>query len=247
MNETAHIFSFFYEHIPVNESLIRIKDTHPLFHRIVHVLRLQKDDRCIFFDRQKHMTAFLTHIGSREIGFTLQQAQNNVILKPKITCLLPLLKREAFDEAIYSLTECGVSSIQLIVTKKIHRSWAGEKERDRVMRVIIAAAEQAKYYAFPECYEPKSLKDALADYESNATLVWCDPSGISLRAAAHQLVQQHSDHIVVLVGPEGDFSPDEKTMLAEKGLLKMALTPTILRAHQAAMLAVGALRSDLNS
>ncbi len=243
--DQAHIFALYSEHIShIQGNVLSLRSDEPSAHRIQHVLRLVRGDTVILFDRKQHLVAEISAIGSREVVLACQKPVVNTAYSPVITCLLPILKREAFDEALYALTEAGVSAIQLITTHKMHRSTM--PPQDRMERVIIAAAEQSKNFALPIVYEPRELSEALADLGSK-TLVVCDPAGEPLSMTLARLESIKSDHIVVVIGPEAGLTGEEFLILRSKNAIFTALTPTILRAQQAAFLSVGALRSVLKS
>jgi len=48
-----------------------------------------------------------------------------------------------------------------------------------------------------------------------------------------------------MIGPEGDLTAQEKELLKERGVQFLRLTPTILRAQQAVVVAMGIFRSLL--
>lgn len=243
--DQAHIFALYYEHVShMQGTTILLRSDEPCAHRIQHVLRLIRGDTIILFDRKQHLIAEISSIGSRELTLTCQKPVANTVYSPAITCLLPILKREAFDEALYALTEAGVTAIQLITTHKMHRSSSPLQER--MERVMVAAAEQSKNFALPTVYEPRELGAVLADMRSG-TLVVCDPAGEPLSRALASLESIKSNHIFVLIGPEAGLTTDELEIVRAKNAIFTALTPTILRAQQAAFLSVGVLRSVLKS
>lgn len=244
--DQKHEFSIFIKDLKqlpelrANKSSFQITDKQ-IFHRLQTVLRIQPGQQVTFFDQ--HITV-QTEINDYKkpgtiIGTVI--AQNLVKqLSPSLTILLPLLKKEALEESVYGLTEVGVNTIQLITTAKIHKnSWAAH-EHERAERLIIAAAEQAKQYAVPQLLAPISLAQALTKYQD--PLIFCDPNGTQTAQVMAQLTQQKPTHLVMLIGPEGDLTSAEKESLP-KQTLTCALTPTILRAPQAVILAAGMIRT----
>src|SRR5690348_1171860 len=82
-------------------------------HRMLTVLRLQTDDECIVFDHKLHVRFVIKEfIRKKQIRCVMQSQGMNTILSPRITFLLPVLKRDDFEAALYSLTEVGVTTIQ---------------------------------------------------------------------------------------------------------------------------------------
>lgn len=235
-----HEFALYYATLSGLQSDIVITDPI-VIHRITRVLRLKVADALVLFDRVCHYEASIQSIEKKQIKIVLGvQQHRNMVYKPSITALLPLLKRDAFEQAIYLLVEAGVTSIQPVITAKTQRKWGGIVERQRVERVIIAAAEQSKYYAFPEFKEPIILSDAIAQYNKG---IFCDPEGMPLLELSNTLIVDKPKLISILIGPEGDLTHDEKQAIIAHGYCSYALTPTILRAPEAAFLITAFCRS----
>jgi 16S rRNA (uracil1498-N3)-methyltransferase len=69
-------------------------------------------------------------------------------------------------------------------------------------------------------------------------------SGPSLATMPLPPDRQHP--IVLLVGPEGGWTPDEQRLAQEQGFLPLTLGPRILRAETAAIAALSILQSRLD-
>ncbi len=245
-----HEFALFVETL---SSLIQEKKTgsmvtfsdEKLLHRIVNVLRLRTDDRCIFFDRQIHIEAkIISFIGKKQFSVEIVSYQKNMALQPSVTFLLPLLKRDDYEAALYALTEVGVNTIQLIFTQKTAHQWAS-KDRERAERILIAAAEQSKNFSYPLLQEPISLDAAFNQHAADCIKLFFDPAGKKLYDVMTLIQAEKTRKILLLVGPEGDLSLEEKELVRKKAFIFCALTPTVIRAFQAASLGAGVIRSIL--
>jgi 16S rRNA (uracil1498-N3)-methyltransferase len=64
--------------------------------------------------------------------------------------------------------------------------------------------------------------------------------------ATTPLPQNRQHPIVLLVGPEGGWTPDEQRLAQEEGFLPLTLGPRILRAETAAIAALSILQSRLD-
>jgi len=216
-----------------------------LVHRMMHVLRLQSNDTCIFFDRKIYIIATIqAFVSKKQIQVTIQSIHPIVALHPQITFLLPLLKREDYEAALYALTEVGVNDIQLIFTHKTGNKWQ-ERDNDRAQRIIIAAVEQSKNFAYPQLHDPISLESALKKYDIAATKLFFDPQGKHFFDVMQMVHDHKPEHVLLLVGPEGDLTLEEKAVVQAHNFMFCALTPTVLRAVQATALASGFIRSLL--
>lgn len=247
-----HQFAFYTEYVSlihknaINSNAL-IQDAE-LVHRIVTILRLEKGDDIVLFDASHHCPATIIEIDARRcVTVQLHDIHSNKRLMPTIEWLLPLLKKEAFEEALYTLTELGATSIQPIMTQKTHRFWAGEKEEVRCKKIMIAAAEQSKQYALPQVHPIIPLDIWLMKAQLPGTIkLFFDPQGIPLAETFALIEQQKPLHIMALAGPEGDLTYEEKLMITDQGFIFCALTPTVLRAQQAVAIGLGALRSILS-
>lgn len=211
-----------------------------LIHRIRTVLRLTISDKFILFDATHHSTAMLLKSNDkRTLVIVLTQKSPHKVLKPAIHWLLPLLKRDAFEKALYSLTEMGATSIQPIFTTKTARTWGTKKDYARAHMIMVAASEQSKQFMIPTIHPVISLIDWGS--ESEAAKIFFDPSGVLLRDMLPQI--EHSRDIIACTGPEGGLIEAEKDLLLKAGFVSCALTPTILRASQAVAVGLGVLRS----
>jgi 16S rRNA (uracil1498-N3)-methyltransferase len=204
-----------------------------LVHRIVHVLRLKEDDTLILFTQQQHALFTVTTISKKEVTGFIKTVTANQEYAPSITLLLPLLKREALEHAIYGAVEVGVTKIQLVLTEKVQRAWGGKQELERLERIVIAAAEQSKCFAFATISEPIKLEKALQENQGKQ-LLYADPEGT--------IPAKTTEPVVLLIGPEGGLTDSEKKFIESYQAKATCLTPTILRAQQAAIIFVAFIR-----
>ena len=244
-----HLFALYVpelqKHIELNKKYIRIKDKD-LFHRIAHVLRIQKDESVHLFDRQHNTIAKLKDFEKKDtVIFSFDAMQTNKTYSPTLQVVLPVLKKDALEQAVNNATQLGANHIQLVTTEKTQRKWHGAKELERLEKIIIAAAEQSKNFCFPLISEPVALNFVCARYK-NAHRFFADPHGQHILHILNELdTELHTPELVLLVGPEGDLSLEEKKELKQADFRFVRLTPTILRAEQAAALLIGIFRALL--
>ena len=248
--EEKHEFALFVASLSsqmrtVSHQILTILDEQ-LFHRMRNVLRLQSDDTCIFFDRNVRVSVAITaFVGKKQVQVLVKSVEKTLFLQPTITFLLPLLKRDDYQTALYSLAEVGVNTIQLVFTQKTAHQWSS-KDNERAERIVIGAAEQSKNFAYPEIKEPISLEIALKQYASGVKLFF-DPEGRHCFNVMQELHKGNAEHVVLLIGPEGDLTIEEKKIVQINGFIFCALTPTVVRSVQAAALSAGFVRSILVS
>ncbi len=219
-----------------------LSDEH-ICNRIKTILRLQVGELCFLFDSTVVVSSTLAEfMGKKQIRCTLNEKKIPRPFAPPITFLLPLLKRDDFELALYSLVEVGVTTIQLLFSHKSRSAW-DKKDLDRAQRIVIAAAEQSKNFAFPVIKEPVSLSVGAA-FPAQSKFFF-DPAGEQFFEVMNRMRKNRQENILALIGPEGDLTPQEKEIVKSAGFTFCSLTPTVLRSAQAAALSAGLLRSLL--
>ena len=213
-----------------------------LIHRMITILRLTVGESLVLFDQKTQAKVTITNtVKNKSVQVTLDGKQSNHSYQPQLTFLLPLLKKEALETALYSLTEVGVNQIQLLTTQKSQQKWT-PKEHERAHKIIIAAAEQSKNFAFPALLAPISIAQLPASKDHEHKLFF-DPAGKTLASCLQNIQELKSGNIILAIGPEGDLTVEEKEKMKAAGFIFCSLTPTILRACQAAALSAGVIRS----
>lgn len=229
-------------HLPQNASVC-LRDTD-LLYRLTTVLRREPGQTFILFNRDHHVLLRLERRESKDMQCSVVEiATKNPVLKPLITLVLPLLKKEALEQALYAAVELGAHDVQLVLTEKVQRTWGGQKEMDRLERIMIAAAEQSKHFSFPLIHEPQPLSDVFDKLAQ--PILFFDQRGRPAYDVVSDLRAQQPQYLTLIVGPEGDLTDAEKESLARHGVVMCALTPTVLRAVQAVNVGLGLVRSML--
>lgn len=247
--QESHEFAIYYPQLSLQSKNVRegqfFKITDDgIIGRITHVLRLRVGESIIFFDDKHSIYCSIYAASKKELQCTVLARHEHATIKPEITFILPLLKKDDFETALYSLVELGATTIQLITTEKTQRSWGAEKELDRCQRIMIAAAEQSKNFALPQLLAPISLKTYLSQNTlQSVSKIYFDPQGILALELFEKLASKKPTHCVLMVGPEGDLTPAEKEALRAQSFQFCQLTPTVLRSVQAVAVGLGMVRS----
>ena len=244
-----HEFALFVPDLDKKNNLFNLTE-NSLLHRINTVLRLKKGDYLTLFNDTYHAQGTISTTTKKTITFSITTLETHQPLTPEIVVLAPLLKREAFDELVYSCRELGVSSLIVVTTQKNSRSTLSKAEWERLERVSIAAAEQSKNFSpcvFLNKQKPiEYLEDVLKNpiflkrYNSY-TKYLANPDGSIFTKIAPSL--QKDTRFLISFGSEADFSLSEKNALIQIGFTPLKLGSTVLRAQQAATILIGLIRS----
>ncbi len=153
------------------------------------------------------------------------------------------IKKEKWEWMLQKATELGVTAILPLITERVNEAEPTPTRLVRWKRILQEAAEQCERHCIPTLQEPLSLPALLSSLREKN-----DRQAIVLEERHEEKAPPLSDvlkrmapekAVVLLVGPEGGFSPAEFSQMAEAGLFFAGLGPRILRAETAAIVSVG--------
>ena len=108
----------------------------------------------------------------------------------------------------------------------------------------MSAAKQSLKGAVPTVNEPVSVKEFIQgqrDCEALKMIAYCfEDETIPRRSIKEVLDSYEGTDVVVMIGPEGDFSHEEATLALEAGFIPVHLGTSRLRTETAAVTAASA-------
>ena len=119
----------------------------------------------------------------------------------------------------------------------------------RIEKILVSAAKQSLKGAVPSVNEPVSVKDFIKEHGSEDSLkliAYCFENDETPRRSIKEALEDYEGQdIVILIGPEGDFSPAEAELALANGFIPIHLGPSRLRTETAALTAVSAVYFSL--
>ncbi len=136
-------------------------------------------------------------------------------------------------------TELGLDVIAPVIgdhsERKVFKS-------DRLRRILLAASKQSLKGAVPVVQEPVSVRQYILDApESALKIICCCFEGEVPRTSINDVLDGNLQKIIILIGPEGDFSREEAALAVSRGFIPVHLGPSRLRTETAALTAVEAV------
>lgn len=144
----------------------------------------------------------------------------------------PTKMNERYEWFLEKATEMGIHEITPIICENSERKIV---KTERFEKIILSAMKQSLQMHLPKLNEPISLKEFLnQNHQDNLYIAHCedDQDKILLKNS----IPFHQNYLL-LVGPEGDFSPNEIKLATEKGYKSVSLGHTRLRTETAAVVA----------
>ena len=138
-------------------------------------------------------------------------------------------------------TELGLDVISPVIgdhsERKVFKS-------DRLRRLLVSASKQSLKGAVPTVQEPRTVREFIASAPKDALkLICCCFEGETPRTSINDALEMAGNlpHIIILIGPEGDFSREEAALAVAGGFVPVHLGPSRLRTETAALTAVEAV------
>lgn len=113
----------------------------------------------------------------------------------------------------------------------------------RVEKILVSASKQSLKAAVPVVNEPVSVKEFIkaSTGDSLKLIAYCfEDENIPRRSIKEVLDSYEGTDVVVMIGPEGDFSQEEATLALEAGFIPVHLGTSRLRTETAAVTAASA-------
>lgn len=170
---------------------------------------------------------------SGTISEVFQQYGENKI---QIDLGVGILKKDKMNFVVEKATECGVTEIvPLVLDKCIKR----DINIDRLIKISKSAVKQCGRSVFPRITKPLSL-EVLLNSSTNKSVLACHESGSNGIDFLPEILRNQSN-VLLLIGPEGDFSKEEISFLKEKEVTFINLGNRRLRSETAVIAALSQL------
>jgi len=163
---------------------------------------------------------------------------------PDLAYVFAPLKHARLDYMVQKAVEMGTSSLQPVLTRFTQVS---RVNGERMRANAIEAAEQCGILSIAEVAEPVSLDRYLNERNGRRLLVFCDEAAdVTNPLQALGGEPSAADGIDILIGPEGGFAEEERSLLLRQPrILRLSLGPRILRADTAGVAALALVQAAL--
>jgi len=220
------------------------------------VLRMKAGDRATVFDGCG--TEAIVELGApqdRSLPLRLLQTSRSAPLASRITLAQAIPKGKTMELIVQKATELGVDTIAPLISERTVVQLDkedGEDKREKWQRVALEACKQSGRNWIPNVLAPSTVRQFLDDQGRDFDFALV----ASLQPDAKPLYQQIAffreqqpgitpASVLVLVGPEGDFTPAEVGTARSAGCLPLTLGPLVLRSETAAIHCLSILNYEL--
>ena len=220
----SYIRLFFKENLSLNFNSNLDKSQS---HYISKVMRIKEGENFSLFNNTGEWQVRIEEIRKGIVNFEVIKKIKNIENTSEIWLAFTPIKLNYLNFMIQKATELGVTRFIPITTD---RTIVRKINRERINKIIIEASEQSNRIQIPKLEKLIKFKEFLKLYD-DIDILFGD-----LNSSSNKLKINHTHPICILIGPEGDFSENERiSILNSKNFIPIKINKNILRSETAAI------------
>jgi 16S rRNA (uracil1498-N3)-methyltransferase len=223
---------FYNRYIQPNEQEFTFDKTESK--HMVRVLRKKEGDVIYITNGKGHLfTAKIALASDRKCSVNILKVEE----KPKTwsyhlhIAIAPTKSNDRFEWFLEKATEIGIDEITPIICDHSERKVL---KIERIQKIVEAAAKQSLKFHFPILNTPTTFKEFIDRSSEAQTFIAHCVDGDKALLNTHL---KHAVDLIILIGPEGDFSTAEIKMATAKNYIPVSLGKSRLRTETAGIVA----------
>ncbi|MBI3314402.1 MAG: 16S rRNA (uracil(1498)-N(3))-methyltransferase [Candidatus Omnitrophica bacterium] len=219
--------------------VVAITDPHEI-HHIKDVLRLRKGAEVgVFNGKGGEALATIEDVLENAVRMKVKSVrQKGREGKPRIILACAVPKKAKFEFILEKATELGVDVLVPLKTKRTQVIFTEDKQRakqERFQKVVLNAAKQCGRADIPRMSPMTPMAEALKGLDPQGLAVIPSLNGHNPPIREVLNLHQKPVSVTFLIGPEGDFTPNEVALAKQHGCIPVSLGPTVLKVDTAAL------------
>jgi len=196
-------------------------------HYISKVMRIKEGESFSLFNDSGEWEAKINEIKKGIVNFIIVKKLKNSENNSEIWLAFTPIKLNYLNFMIQKATELGVTKFIPILSE---RTMVRDLNSERLNKVIIESSEQSNRIKLPKLEKLVKFKDFIKLYK-DTDIVFGD-----LNSSNDQIKINKDSPVCILIGPEGDFSENERKEILElKNVKSLKINKNILRTETAAI------------
>ena len=223
-------------------------------HHARDVLRMKPAEKLVLFNgRGREITAEIVDLSGAGIQLRKLHEAETPALRSRIILGQAIPKGKNMDLIVQKAVEIGAAEIAPIISDRtvvqVDLESAAQKHA-KWQQIAIEAAKQCGQNWLPQVHAPRRLGDFfLASTAFDLRLIGSlQPDAQHLKEILADYSNEHQHlpgSVLMLIGPEGDFTPAELALARHHGCRPITLGPIILRVETAAIYCLSVLSYEL--
>ena len=153
--------------------------------------------------------------------------------------VLGIAPTKNLDRMEWLVEKCVEMGIDRIIPLRCHNSERTVLKTERLRKIMVSAMKQSLKATLPQLDEITPVDQVLAEpFDGVRCIAYCDEMLPRDQRQNVADAYQAGRDVMVLIGPEGDFSPEEVQAAKTAGFVPVTLGESRLRTETAGMMAV---------
>jgi len=226
--------------------------TPPESHHIVDVMRLGIGSEVTVFDGSgREYIGVISKVSpEKTVTITIRtRSSHDARQKTRVALAVGIPKRFLMEDVLWKTTELGVDRVfPLITARTVNRPSRekSEKMTQRWQKIATEAAKQSGRLTVPHIEAITGFDDFLAGHLAHFSLSLIATLNRKEKKPLWECVGAGADDVLMMIGPEGDFTPQEVDRAEKRGCAIVTLGPFTLKVATASIFAVALLQYELN-
>ena len=208
---------------------------------IIQVLRMQSGEELRLTDGKGNLSlSVIRNPNKKKCTVSHLSIDYQKPPKRKIAIGISLIKNSSrFEWFLEKATEIGISEIIPMICERTEKK---DLRTDRMHSILVSAMLQSQQSWLPEIQEPIKFRKGLESFRHQQKFI----AYVSDDHEAHlsDLINSNLNSQIVLIGPEGDFTPEEIDLAMLYNFLPASLGLNRLRTETAGLVALTLLNAD---
>jgi 16S rRNA (uracil1498-N3)-methyltransferase len=223
-------------------------------HHARNVLRLEKRDKLVLFNGHgREITAEIVSTDTTTVRLRKLHEAQTPPLRCRITLGQAIPKGKNMDLIVQKAVEIGAAEIAPLLSDRtvvrLDEESAAAKQA-KWQTVAIEAAKQCGQNWLPQVRSPQTLAQFFQEHRRfDLQLIGSLQSdAMHLKKILAEYSTEQSErprNVLMLVGPEGDFTPAELSLARSQGCRPITLGPVVLRVETASIYCLSILSYEL--
>lgn len=158
--------------------------------------------------------------------------------------VLAIAPTKNLDRIEWLIEKCVEMGVDRIIPLRCHNSERTVLKTERLKKIMVSAMKQSLKATLPQLDELTPIEQVLAlPGDGTRCIAYCDALLPREQRRTLAAAYRPGDDVMVLIGPEGDFSPEEVQQARDHGFVPVTLGESRLRTETAGLMAVAAIHS----
>ena len=208
-------------------------------HYVSKVMRIKENKIFSLFNNGGEWEAKITSISKSIVEFNVTKQLRQKENPKELWLAFSPIKSNHFNFMIQKATELGITKFLPII---FDRTIVRKINKERLEKIIIEATEQSNRIQVPNIEDSQILNNFLD--KNDVDLIFTDLNSNNKKVDLKKLSNKPT---CVVVGPEGDFSEQEREeILKYKGVQAIKINENILRSETAVISAISIINYAIN-